>query len=233
MKAIESTPGDRRAGWSGLTRHIITMIRDPAGAGVAETGLVATLSREREKWGLTVDELVSSFVILIAAGTDTVANTLANGMLVLMAHPEKLSALRREPGLIPAAVDETLRYRPPLHAAIPRFAVEPIRIGKRVVGPGRAVLFSLAAANRDPAVFPDPDTFRLRRRNSRPHLGFGNGAHFCLGAHLARLELTTMLRTLAEHTRRIEPAVPIDQLTWRRHHMLHGPVRLPVTVTLA
>jgi pimeloyl-[acyl-carrier protein] synthase len=145
------------------------------------TGLVA-----REAEGLTEDELVGTTILLIAAGHETTTNLIANGVWLLLRHPEAAMSLRAEPSGLPAAIEEILRFEPPVQLTT-RLAGERIVLGGRTIEPGQEALLSLAAANRDPAAFSDPDRFDITRTPNR-HLGFGTGAHFCIGSPLARLE---------------------------------------------
>ena len=133
---------------------------------------------------------------MIAAGHETTTNLIANAVHQLLAGPERWQALTADPSLAAVAVEETLRHDSSVQGAL-RVATEPVRIGDVDLPAGSRVRVMFAAAGRDPAQFEDPDEFRLDRGGPPRHLGFGHGAHFCVGAPLARLEATIALETLA------------------------------------
>jgi hypothetical protein len=174
---------------------------------------------------LTEDELVATGVLLLIAGHETTANLIANGVLALLRHPDQLAALRADPSLAASAVEEVLRYDTPVQLTN-RVARAPMRIGAIEVADGDIVLLLLAAANRDPEVFPDPDRFDIGR-GAAGHLSFAAGPHFCLGAGLARLEAGLALTAFAQ---RVEsPVLDEDALRYRPHVNLRGPERLIVS----
>ena len=147
---------------------------------------------------LTDDELVASAILLLNAGHEASVNALGGGVVALCRHPGQLARLRADPSLIPAAVEEMIRYDPPLHL-FERTATEDVALAPGVsVTAGQKVAALLGAANRDPAVFADPDRFDVGR-DPNPQVGFGAGIHFCLGAPLARIELQAALRALLAH----------------------------------
>lgn len=177
---------------------------------------------------LTEPELVSTCVLLLVAGHETTANLIANGILALLRHPDQLAALRAEPALINGTVEEVLRYDPPVQLTT-RVVRQPTTFGTptgAVVAPTDGVLLLLlAAANRDPAVFDDPDRFDITR-DAHQHLSFAAGPHFCLGAGLARLEASVALSTFADRV--VEPVLDTDSLRYRPHVNLRGPERMVV-----
>jgi cytochrome P450 len=157
------------------------------------TGLVDELIRSRDADGaLTEAELIQMIVAMFIGGQENTSATLARGIFALLRQREAYEALCAEPGLIPAAVEEILRYELPTEGAFLRVTTEDVELPSGTIPRGRAVQASLAGANRDPAQFDDPERFDIRRDPS-PHLAFGAGAHFCVGAPLARLELRTAL----------------------------------------
>lgn len=185
------------------------------------SGLIA--ARERDDL-LSEDELVSTCVLLLAAGHQTTMHGIGNATLALLRHPEALDALRAAPARLGPAVEELVRYDGPLQR-VWRTARVDLEIGGRRIAAGDDVVLVLGAANRDPAVFREPDSVDLGRRENR-HLGFGHGAHFCVGAALARLELRIGLgRLLARF-----PALKLasDALEWRSGSMVRGLRALPV-----
>jgi cytochrome P450 len=135
---------------------------------------------------LAEPELLASLIVMFNAGFRTTANMFGNGLALLIEHPEALAALRADPTLAPACIEEILRYEPPLHFAV-RFADRDTEIGGVPVTAGQSVLVLLGAANRDPRRFPDPDTFDPGRGDNH-HLTFSAGPHYCLGAALGRME---------------------------------------------
>ncbi len=158
--------------------------------------LISSLIAETDRDGarLSVDELITTCTLLLNAGHEATVNVVGNGVTALLAHPAQLAALRGDATLVPSAVEELIRYDSPLQL-FERTALAPTRVGAVVVEQGQKIAALLGAANRDPAVFADPDTFDVARSDN-PHLGFGAGIHFCVGAPLARVELQTSLRTL-------------------------------------
>jgi cytochrome P450 len=168
---------------------------------------------------LTEPELISTCILLLVAGHETTANLIANGVLALLRHPDQLAALRADPTLIGGTVEETLRYDPPVQLTT-RVVREPMTFGDVDVLPDGVLLLMLAAANRDPAAFADPDRFDITR-DARQHLSFAAGAHFCLGAPLARLEATITLEAFAQ--RFVDPVLDEDALRYRPHVNLRGP----------
>ncbi len=152
---------------------------------------------------LGTDEIISMCLQLLVAGHFTTAGLIGNGTLALLEHREELQWLAAHPQHVGRAVEELLRYDSPAHIGL-RIAREDTDLGGTAIHAGDQVLILLGAANRDPARFPDPDTLTLDR-DGPPHLAFGHGAHFCLGAALARLEGTEAFARLAETLSRTEP----------------------------
>jgi cytochrome P450 len=140
------------------------------------------------------DELFANSVLLLAAGHETTTNLIGNGMLALLRHPAQLDDLRKHPEIIHTAIEELLRYDPPVQWTS-RVAGETIEMRGRTLNRGDICLASVGSANRDPAVFKDPDKLDLRRQENK-HLSFGTGIHFCLGAALARMEAEIVIGTL-------------------------------------
>lgn len=151
---------------------------------------------------LSHSELLSNSIGLLIAGFETTIGLIGNGIRALLLHPDQLDLLRREPGLIDGAVEECLRFEGPIVLTI-RVTREETRFGDRIIPANRPVMCLLAAANRDPARFPDPDRFDIGRADNE-HLAFGGGAHFCLGAHLARMEAREAIGGLVRRFPRLE-----------------------------
>lgn len=176
---------------------------------------------------LSHEELVGIAVLLLLAGHETTVNLITNGMMTLLRFPEWLERLRAEPQIAPAVVEEVLRYDPPVHFTF-RSTLSDIELaGGQRIPQGSAVQLMLAAANRDPGRFDDPDTFNPDRASPQ-HLGFGNGAHACFGAPLARLEGQIALRELAR--RLIAPRLLQDPPDYRFNPTLRGPRALKVAI---
>jgi cytochrome P450 len=187
---------------------------DLLSALVTDDGAEGRLSRE---------EVLGTTSVLLIAGHETTVNLIANGMLTLLRHPAELDRLRREPDRVQSVVEELLRYEPPVHMAPQRTALADIEIAGTTIPKGAHITLALAAADRDPGRFVNPDRFDPDRED-KEHLGFGGGIHYCFGAPLARLE--TQL-ALCELTRRLEnPRLVTDPPPYRRNPALRGPRHL-------
>jgi cytochrome P450 len=180
--------------------------------------------------GLAGDELVSTVFLLVMAGFDTTVNLIASGALALLTHPAEKARLRRDPSLLPAAVEELLRFTNPVNHANDRFTTQDVLVGGVVIPAGEWVLPATSAANRDPAKFPDPDRLDLGRDTSG-HVAFGYGVHYCLGAPLARMEGEVALGALLARFPAISLAVPRPELRWRPVSLMNGLESLPVRLT--
>ncbi|WP_433189135.1 cytochrome P450 [Actinoallomurus sp. CA-150999] len=144
---------------------------------------------------LTTDEVVANAAVLMFGGIDTTEGMITNAVLHVLSRPDLVRLLREEPGLLPAAIEESVRLEPAA-SVVDRYATQDVTLGGARIAKGDLVRVSIAAANRDPAVFADPDRYDLRRADVDRHLAFAHGPHFCFGAHLARLETTTLLGAL-------------------------------------
>ncbi|MGW1517644.1 cytochrome P450 family protein [Streptomyces sp. NPDC002287] len=177
---------------------------------------------------LSEDELVSLAFLILMAGSETVQHLISGGLLTLLTHEEELEALRERPGLLPEAVEELFRYAVPNHSAIRRFPTEPVEIGGVRIPAGDTVLFSLAAAHRDSARYPEPDRFDIGRAD-KAHLALGHGVHYCLGAPLARMQVTLALEALLRRLPGLRLAVPAAELRWSTTFRFRALRALPVT----
>jgi cytochrome P450 len=176
---------------------------------------------------ITEVELMSLIGIMILGGFETTMNLIGNGTLTLLRHPEQLAALRQNPELVPGAVEELLRYNGPVHLSTFRYTMEEVRIGETTIPAGEVVMISLLSANRDDRRFADGEALDIRR-GDRGHLAFGHGAHFCVGAALARLMgLVTFSKLLARFPG-LRLAKPAEELTWNRSLLMRGLQSLPV-----
>ena len=146
---------------------------------------------------LTADEAISNAGVLLFGGIETTEGMIANAMLHLLSSPGELELVLADPALIPAAIEESLRLEPAA-AVVDRYATSDTQLGGARIRAGDQVTVSIAGANRDPRIFDDPDEFQIRRPNASRHLAFAHGPHFCLGAHLARLEARIAVATLLD-----------------------------------
>jgi len=184
----------------------------------------ALLQAEEEGGRLTEDELYSTVVLLLVAGNETTTNLIGNGLLALLRAPDQLQRVWEDPMLVPATVEEMLRYDGPVQLTT-RLAKIDMEIHGTTIKQGEWLYLVIGAANRDPAQFPDPDRFDVSRVDNK-HVAFGAGAHFCLGAPLARLEAQVTLRTLRRRcpNLRLEAEKPV----FRSNFNLRGLKDLPV-----
>jgi len=158
------------------------------------------------------------------------AELIASGTLALLTHPGEKTRLRQDPSLLPAAVEELLRFTNPVNHANDRFTTEDVPVGDVVIPAGEWVFPAISSANRDPAQFPDPDRLDLGRDTSG-HVAFGHGIHHCLGAPLARMEAEVALGALLARFPQISLAVPPSELRWRPVSLMNGLESLPVRLT--
>jgi cytochrome P450 len=175
---------------------------------------------------LTEDELVTSCVLLLNAGHEATVNVSGNGLLALLRHPDQLRRLREDRALLPTAIEELMRFDSPLQL-FERTAAEDVEIGGVTVPRGQKVAALLGSANRDPAVFPDADTLDVGRADN-PHISFGAGIHFCIGAPLARVELQASFSALLDRTTTIELG---GEPRRRPEFVIRGLADLPVVLT--
>jgi cytochrome P450 len=190
--------------------------------------LSALISAEESGESLSHDELISTILLLLIAGHETTANLIGNGMLALLRHPDQLARLRTadDPELDRSAVEELMRFDGPIQM-VERITLEPVVIGGRDIPAGRIVVCLTAAANRDPSAFADPNRLDLGRAPN-PHVGFGGGAHFCLGAALARLEGRVAIGTLARRFPNLRLLDPKPD--WRPSFTIRGLRQLPLAL---
>jgi hypothetical protein len=186
------------------------------------------LRAEHEGDHLTHDEVVANCILLLFAGHETTTNLLGNGLFHLLRHPAQAALLRADPGLLHGAVEELLRYDGPVPATV-KIATQDIPWHGRTIRCGDMVIPFMAAANRDPRQFPDPDTLDVRRHPER-HVAFAAGIHFCLGAWLARLEARLVLSTVFRRLPNLGLAAAAPR--WKPMIFLRGLEALPVTWSL-
>jgi cytochrome P450 len=189
--------------------------------------LLSAMTASADDDRLDEDELLSTAWLLIVAGHDTTVNLVGNGLVALFRHPEQLARLQADPALVPAAVEEFLRYDGPVQHSTFRMTSEPVTIGGVGIPAHEQVLVVTAAANRDPGRFADPDRLDVGRADNH-HIAFGHGIHFCLGAPLARLEGEIAFTSLLARFPALRPAVPLENIHWIYRLTLRGLVALPV-----
>jgi cytochrome P450 len=205
----------------GYLRELVARRRRAPGDDLVSS-LVAVSETDGSR--LSEDELVTTCTLLLNAGHEASVNVVGNGVLALLRHPAELARLRADPALVPAAVEEMIRYDAPLQL-FERTATEDVAIGGVTVPAGQKIAALLGSANRDPAAFADPDRFDVGRTDN-PHIGFGAGIHYCLGAPLARVELQVTLTTLLRRFPRLALA---GDPARRPEFVIRGLRTLPVT----
>jgi cytochrome P450 len=192
--------------------------------------LIGALVRARDEDNdrLTEDEMVRLAAGLLAAGHETTVTQIPNFVYVLLTHPEQCERLRADLDLVPSAVEELMRYVPlGVASSFARYALEDVELGGVLVRAGDPVIGSVASANRDDTVFAAPDTLDLTR-STNPHIGFGHGAHHCIGAQLARMELQVAVAALLTRLPGLRFAVPEQELQWKSGLLVRGLKRMPV-----
>jgi cytochrome P450 len=224
-----ATEDARQAGddaMDGFNEYVRAMIDERRNAP-GDDLLSALIDAEEAGDRLTADELVAMVVQLVFAGHETTQNLLGNGMFRLLEHPDQLALLRERPALIPAAVEEMLRYDPPI-TFTSRIVTSDREIDGIPVQADQLIMLNLTAANHDPARFAHPTRFDVTRPDVRP-LSFGYGAHFCLGANLARLEAEVAFTTLLGRYSAIEE---VGESDWTSYTPLRGRQRLDLAMRL-
>ncbi|MFF0557685.1 cytochrome P450 [Streptomyces sp. NPDC004266] len=212
----------------GFGGYLDGLVEDKRAAGPADdllSGLIAARAEDGDR--LSGPELRAMAYLLLIAGHETTVNLISNTVRNLLTHPEQLAALRADPGLLDGAIEESLRYDGPVETGTFRFTREPVTIGDTVVPAGESVLVGIGALDRDPARFPEPDRFDIRR-DTRGHLAFGHGIHYCLGAPLARLEGRIALRTLLDRFPGLELDAEAGSFEWLPGMLMRGTRHLPV-----
>jgi len=238
MMGVPSADRDRFTAWTAESTHLLAAFSSPpdvvarglAAAEALGSYFDALIAERRRALGedilseliraeeagdrLSPEELVAQSAGLLVAGFETTIGLIGNGILALLRHPGELARLQQEPGLLPRAVDECLRYDGPITLTV-RVLHADAELGGRQLPKDAFVMVMLGAANRDPEVFPDPERFDVAR-DPNPHLAFGGGTHLCLGAHLARAEAAIAIGEFVRHVREPELAVADGGLSWGR-----------------
>ena len=221
----DSTAEEAAAAGAALTDYVDALIGEKQ--STPGTGLLDDLIAHHLATGaISRRDLAATAMFLLVAGHETTANTITLSVLALLEHPDQLARLRTTPTLIPAAVDELLRFLSPADE-IQRVAAADIEVAGHTIHAGDGVYLPAAAANRDPAAFPDPDTLDVERR-ARHHLAFGYGIHQCLGQNLARAELEIALHELLTRLPGLTLDAPLADLPVKPGGSVQGVHRLPV-----
>jgi cytochrome P450 len=181
-------------------------------------------AEDAEDGRLHEHELIAMTFELIFAGYETTSNLIGNGMLCLLQHPDQLRALMHDRTLLPGAIDEMLRFDSPVPMPMPRVTLEDFRVGGQLIPAGSTVVVLLAAANRDPSTFDNPDSFDIRRKDNA-FISFGFGAHYCIGAQLARVESTGFFTALFDRLPGIRQE---GEAVWSDHQFFRSLEKLPV-----
>lgn len=196
-------------------------IREHPREGLIQSFLTAEIDGDR----FTDEEVIANTIVTLVGGQETTTNLIGNGVLTLLRNPAELARLQQDLTLLPPAIEEMLRYEPPSqHTA--RLAPEDLILGGKKIGKRQAAIAVMAAANRDPERFPDPDRFDISRKDNR-HLSFGWAAHFCFGAALARIEAQIAFEAMLTRLRNWQ--LDATPLIWRANLGLRGLTALPVS----
>jgi cytochrome P450 len=207
---------------AGYLAHTVRLRRRSPG-----NDLVSTISAEQEgDAALTTFEVVQFVMLLLIAGNETTTNLIGNAVCALLDHPSELASMAQDPSRVPLAIEETLRWNAPIQMIF-RSATRDTEVAGTTIPKGATVAAMLGSANRDERRFEEPDRFRPER-DTRGHLGFGFGAHFCLGAALARLEAVSALAALAPELPRL--ACSDGERAWVDSFLVRGPTRIPLQV---
>jgi cytochrome P450 len=192
--------------------------------------LISAMIAETETGGgIEKDELLATCVFLLWAGHETTKNLISGALLTLLRHPDQMDALARNPGLLPSAIDELLRYVSPVQRVC-RWTNAPVELGGVHIDEGQLVVAMIGAANRDPARFPDPDRLDITRVG-RGHCAFGRGAHHCIGNLLARIEARIAIGSIL----RVMPGLAEGpgEMEWQATSFVRGPRILPASIPSA
>ena len=214
--------------WNAMRDYLDVMVtarRDALGNDLLSDLIRAEIDGDR----LTHDELLMLASTLLMAGTDTTRNQLAAALQVFCEHPDQWALLSRHPELAPKAVEEAMRFSPIIFSTM-RVAVDDVELAGVSIPAGTMVIANTAAANRDPSIYDNPGEFDITRENAPAMLTFGGGIHYCLGAHLARIELAEALTTMVRRMPDMRIAGPVP---WKSITGISGPASLPIEFTAA
>jgi cytochrome P450 len=192
---------------------------------IPDGSLLSDLIVSEAKGELSREELIGMVSFLLFAGHETTINLIGNGLWLLLSHPDQLKMLKRDPALLPGAIEEILRFESPEQRTSFRIAVEPIEVAGVRLEKGQQLGVIIGSANRDASVFDNPDVFDIRRTPNR-HLAFGLGLHHCLGAQLSRMEAKVAFQQVLRHFPSLQLAT--GGVTWRQNSFFRGLEALPV-----
>ncbi|GLF94226.1 cytochrome P450 family protein [Streptomyces yaizuensis] len=218
----------QREGYRRIGDYLVELIgakRADPGTDIL-SGLIHTVDEGGDR--LSPSELIGMCALLLVAGHETTVNLIGNGVRALHAHPAQLADLRADWGLLDGAVEEILRYDGPVEGSTFRLLLADVEMGGVTIPEGSTAVIVHGDANRDPGRFPEPDTFDIRR-DTRGHLAFGHGLHYCIGAPLARLEGRIALRSLLERCPGLRITADEKELSWTPGLLLRGARTLPVS----
>ncbi len=213
-----------------LAEYLRAMVHERVDAPTPDllSALVAVRADDGDR--LSEDELVNLAMAILVAGFETTASQLSKFVYWLLMHPDELERLRARPELVPNAIEELMRLISlSAGASMPYVTTGEVTLSGVTIPAGETVMASGAAANRDPAAYPDPARYDVERDAPPPHLGFGHGTHYCLGAHLARMEMQVGLEQLINRFPDLALAVPADEVPWKTVSAVWGLEALPVT----
>ena len=220
-------PEEIRAAIKDLTAYLAAEIekrrKQPADDLI---GALVTAYEENE--ALSAEGMLAFVILLLVAGNETTTNLIGNGLLALGRNPDQLELLRSDPSLLHRAIEEMLRYDGPVQST-GRHPTAEVEIAGTAIKPGMVTLVMLAAANRDPAEFENPDKFDIMREHN-PHVAFGDGIHFCLGAALARLEGQIAFSTVLARFPKLRLAYPDAVVSYKGSYFLRGLAALPIAI---
>ncbi|MGW3690113.1 cytochrome P450 [Streptomyces sp. NPDC005125] len=223
-----STPEEIREAFGQICAYLDDMIEDRRKH--PDSALISALIRENdEHHHLTPVELTVNVQALLLAGHESTVNQISNVTIALFQHPEVRQALFGRPELWPRALDELMRYSTLTPGTMPRVTTEDVDLAGTLIRAGEGVIALPGVANRDPAAFPDPHQLNIRRANAASHLTFGHGSHYCIGTHLAKVELHAALGSLFTRFPKLAPAVPLEELRWKQGLVVRAVEALPVT----
>jgi pimeloyl-[acyl-carrier protein] synthase len=220
-------PDDIKLAMSELRAFFSTQIEKRRGKPGPDL-VSALVAAHEQSEALSAGELLALVILLLLAGNETTTNLIGNGTLALGRHPDQMAQLRQKPELMPRAIDEMLRYDGPVQSTF-RTAIRDTNIGGTDIKAGTGIFVMVAAANRDPAHFPDPDKFDITR-DPNDHLAFGEGIHFCLGSGLARVEGSIAIATMLERFPKLRLANPDAPLKYKGSYFLRGLAHLEMAI---
>jgi pentalenic acid synthase len=222
---MDGDPAESEQAFQDLLAYMSGLV-DTAHGGTGDDVISASVRDLLEPGLIEQTDLVAALRLLLTAGHETTATMIATGTYVLLTHPDQLAEIRRDPTLLPGAIEELLRYISMLFILV-RTAKEDTEVAGQPVCAGEGLIVGPALANKDPRAFPDPDRFDIHRDN-RHHVAFGFGPHQCLGQPVARLELGIVLETLLRRIPTLRLAVDPDEVPFKRTNLV-GVASLPVT----